>query len=103
MRLVVPEIKRSGELAVRIDELDAVLLYEVALLHLGQHVQTFQHPIRFRNQRFADVEPWELLTLEQFDRTALLGEKGRRGRTGRTAADHYNIRTVEITFHRLMA
>src|SRR5262245_6346083 len=99
MRLVIPEIERRGEFAVRIDELNAVLLHEVAFLHLGEHVQTFENPVGFRNQRFADVEAWELLTLEQFDRTALLGEKGRRSRTGRATADHYNIRAVEITFH----
>ena len=47
VRLVVPEVERRRQLAARVDELDAVLLDEVALLHLRQHVQALQHPVGF--------------------------------------------------------
>jgi len=50
VRLVVPEIERRRQLAVGIDELHAVLLDEVALLHLLEHVEPLQHPVGLGDQ-----------------------------------------------------
>ncbi len=46
---VVVEIKRSRELATGVNELNAVLVNETTGLHLGQHIQAFQHPVRLRD------------------------------------------------------
>src|SRR6188474_2053664 len=51
VRLVVPEVERRRQLPARAHELDAVLLDEVALLHLLEHAEPLQHPIRLRDQR----------------------------------------------------
>jgi hypothetical protein len=87
VRLVVPEIERRRQFAGRVDELHAVLLDEVALLHLRQHVQPLQDPVGFRNQRLADVKPRKLLALEQPDAQPMLREDGGRRGSSRTAAD----------------
>ena len=68
VRLVVPEIERRRQLAVRVDELHAVLLDEVALLHLRQHVEPLEHPVGLGNQRLADVEARKALALEELRR-----------------------------------
>ena len=65
VRLVVEEVERLAKLAVLVDELHAVLLDEVAPLHLVEHVEPLEHPIRFGDQRFADVEPREVLAFEE--------------------------------------
>ncbi len=75
VRLVVPEVERRRQLAGRVDELDAVFLDEVAVLHFGQHVQPPQHPIGFGDQRFADVETGEVLAFEQRDVETLVGKQ----------------------------
>ena len=75
VRLVVPEVERRRQLAARIDELDAVLLDEVAPLHLRQHVEPLEHPVGLRNQRLADVKARELLALEEPDSDAPLREQ----------------------------
>ena len=92
VRLVVPEVERRGQLAVRVDELHAVLLDEVALLHLRQHVQPLEHPVGLRNQRFADVKARETLALEELDAIAALGDQRGHRRSGRTAADDDDVR-----------
>ena len=91
VRLVVPEVEGRRQLAVRVDELDAVLLDEVALLHLRQHVEPLQHPVGLRDQRLADVEAREALALEELDRVALLGDQRGRGGPGGSAADHHDV------------
>ena len=91
VRLVVPEVERRRQLAVRVDELDAVLLDEVALLHLRQHVQPLEHPVGFRNQRLADVESRKALALEERDRQPVLRDQRRDGGSGRTAADDDDV------------
>ena len=73
VRLVVPEVERRRQLAVRVDELHAVLLDEVALLHLRQHVEPLQHPVGLRDQRLADVEARKVLALEQLARGSPAG------------------------------
>ena len=73
VRLVVPEVERRRQLAVRVDELHAVLLDEVALLHLRQHVEPLQHPVGLGNQRLADVKARKLLALEQLRRDSPAG------------------------------
>ena len=45
VRFVIPEVKRRRELAARVDELHAVLLDEMAPLHLRQHVEPLEHPV----------------------------------------------------------
>ena len=97
VRLVVPEVERRRQLAGGVDELDAVLLDEVALLHLRQHVEPLQHPVGFGNQRFADVKAGKVLALEDRDAQTLLGQERRGGRAGRAAADddHVDVRMLE--------
>ena len=65
VRLVVPEVERRRQLAAGVDELHAVLLDEVAALHLLEHAEPLQHPVGFGNQRLADVEARKSLALEQ--------------------------------------
>ncbi len=48
VRLVVPEVERRRQLAAGVDELHAVLLDEVALLHLVEHVEPLRAPSRSR-------------------------------------------------------
>ena len=91
VRLVVVEVERRGQPAAGIDELHAVLLDEGAGLHLRQHVQPLQHPVRLGNQRLADVEPGKPLALEQGDAHATLGEERRNGGAGGAAADHDDV------------
>src|SRR5262245_40802629 len=76
VRPVVPKIKGGRAFAARSKELNAVFLDEITLLQLGQHVQALEHPIRFGNQGFTDVEPWEPFPLEEFYAVALLRDKG---------------------------
>ena len=78
VRLVVEEVERLGQLAVLVDELHAVLLDEVAALHLVQHVEPLEHEVRLRDQRFADVEAREVLALEQFDLDSPSGRSASR-------------------------
>ena len=91
VRLVVPEVEGRRQLAVGVDELHAVLFDEAALLHLLEHVEPLEDPIRFGDERFANVEARELLALEQRHLQSGLGEKGRRGRAGRPATDYNDI------------
>jgi hypothetical protein len=62
VRLVVPEIERRRLVALRVDELHAVLLRERAGLELGQHVEPLEHPVSLGDQRLADVEGRKRLT-----------------------------------------
>ena len=93
VRLVVPEVERRRQLAAGIDELHAVLLDEVALLHLRQHVEPLQDPVGLRNQRLADVKAWKFLALEEADLEPVLRQQRRRGRPGRAATNHDNVIT----------
>src|SRR5262249_46335919 len=86
-------VKRRGHLPAGIDELDAVLLDEAALLHLRQHVEPLQHPVRFGNQRLADMKPWKLFTLEQLHAQPLLRHQRRHRRSSGPTAHHDDIRT----------
>src|SRR5207249_10490175 len=72
VRLVVPEVERRRLPAAGADELDAVLLDEVAVAELVEHVQAAQHPKGFGDERLADVEAREALALEQLDADAVL-------------------------------
>ena len=92
VRLVVPEVERRGQLAAGADKLDTVLLDEVAGLHFRQHVEPLEHPVRFGNQRLADVKAREFLALEQRHRQPLLSQQRRGGRPGRPTADHDDVR-----------
>ena len=90
VRLVVPEVERRRELPVGVRELHAVLLDEAARLHLRQHVEPLEHPVRLGNERLADVKPRKALAFEQLHAHALLRQQRRHGRSGgSTADDHY--------------
>ena len=78
VRLVVPEVERRRQLAGGVDELHAVLLDEVALLHLRQHVEPLEHPVRLGDQRLADVEARKVLALEELDAVARAGRAASR-------------------------
>ena len=64
----------------------------MALLHLRQHVEPLEHPVRLGNQRFADVKPRKMLALEQLDAVPALRNQRRHGRPGRPATDHDDVR-----------
>ena len=96
VRFVVPEIEWRRQPAARVDELHAVLLDEMAALHLRQHVQPLQHPVRLGNQRLADMKAREALALEQLDANALLREQRRHRRPRRAAADHDDVRHFSL-------
>src|SRR6266571_1383748 len=68
----------------------------MAPLHFRQHVEALQHPVRFRDQRFADVKARKRLTLEELDTIPLLCDQRGHGRTRRATADHHNIRASGI-------
>src|SRR5262249_43256119 len=91
VRLVVPEVERRGLLSLCVDELHAVLLDEVALLHLFEHVEPLQDPVGLGNERFADMKAREGLAVEELDRAAVLGEEGRDGGPGGSAADDNDV------------
>ena len=91
VRLVVVEVERRRELAARVHELHAVLLHEVALLHLLQHANPLEDPVGLGNQRFADVKAGERLALEEPDCVAAIGDEGRYRRTGGAAADDDDV------------
>jgi hypothetical protein len=65
----------------------------VARLHLRQHVELFQHPVRFGDQRLANVEARETLSLEKLYRDAFLGQQRGHSRACRPSADHDDIGT----------
>ena len=96
VRLVVEEIERRRQLAAGIDELHAVLLDEMACLHLVEHVQPLEHPIGLGNQRLADMEARKLLALEQLDANALLGQQRGDGRARRSAANDDDLSGVNF-------
>src|SRR6266550_2272200 len=91
MRLVILEVERRRELPARVDELHAVLLDEMARLHLRQHVQPLQHPVGFRDERFADVKTRKPLALEQLDLDTLLRQQRRHRRPRRTTTNHHDV------------
>src|SRR5687768_8350535 len=91
MRFILPEIERGRQFAAGVYELDAVLLDEVAGLHLVQHVEPLEDPVGLRNQRFADVKSGETLALEQVDLDAVLGQQRGDGGSRWTAANHYDL------------
>src|SRR5688572_2360563 len=63
----------------------------MALLHLGEHVQTLQHPVGVGDERLADMEAREMLAFEELDLETFLGDqRGRRG-AGRAAADDEGV------------
>ena len=93
VRLVVPEVERRRQLAVGVDELDAVLLDEVAALHLRQHVQPLEDPVGLGDERLADVEARKRLALEQPDLEAVLRQQGRGSRPSRATANHNDVVT----------
>src|SRR5579883_119674 len=94
MRFIVVEIEGSRLLALGIDELNTVFLYEGTGLHFVEHLEALEHPVGFRNQRFADVETRKAVALEQLDLDAELGQK-RGNRTARwPAADDDNVRRL---------
>ena len=72
VRLVVPEIEGCRLAPFGVHELHAVLLDELAGLHLRQHVELLQHPVGLRDQRLADVEPRKRLALEELNDTPCL-------------------------------
>lgn len=89
--LVVGEIKRLGKQPLLGHELHAVLGNESAAPRLVEHAEPFEHPERFRDERFADVVPRKTLPLEQLHRVPLLGDE-HRGRHARGAApDHHHV------------
>src|SRR5262249_33166416 len=96
VRLVVPEVERGRQLSARADELHAVLLDEVALLHLRQHVQPAEHPVGLRDERFADVKAGKALGLEQLAPAAALREQRGRRRARGSAANHHYVRAVAV-------
>src|SRR5205085_6889024 len=60
-------------------------------LHLLEHAYSLERPVGIGNQRFADVEPRESLSLVQAHFEAFLGDNRGAGRSGRPAADHYYV------------
>ena len=74
MRFVIDEIKWLGQLAVLVDELDAVFFDEGTGFHFVEHVEPLENPIRLRNERFADVKARKVFALEQLDAIALLSD-----------------------------
>src|SRR5262245_54288295 len=94
VRPVVPKVKGRRAFAAWREKLNAVFLDEIALLHLRQHVQAVQDPVRFGNQRFTDVKAWESFPLEEFYATALLSDEGGHRRAGRPATDNNDVRMI---------
>ena len=94
MRLVVPEIEGRGEASLRADKLDAVLLHEVALLHLGQHVEPLEDPVSFGNERFAYMKAGKVFAFEEFNAAALLGKNRRYGGPCGSASDDDDVGTA---------
>src|SRR5205807_2851131 len=93
VRLVIDKVKRLRQLAVLVDELDAVLFDKMAAAHLAEHVEPLQDPIGLRNERLADVEAREALALEKLDAIAALREQRGGRRAGRAAADNEDVGT----------
>src|SRR5206468_1162573 len=98
VRLVVPEVEWRRQLSAGAHKLHTVLLDEMAAAHLVQHVQTPQHPVCFRDERFADMEAGKVLPFEQLDLKTLLRHEGGNGRAGGSAADHDYIWIRAHTF-----
>src|SRR5262249_45105199 len=89
--LVVPEVEGRRQLAARIDELHAELLDEMARFHLVEHLQSLEHPIRFVDEGFADMEAWKALALAEDNLGAVLSEEGGASAAGGTAADDEHV------------
>src|SRR5262249_28280424 len=87
VRLVVPEVEGRRQLALGIDELHAVFLDEMALLHFVQHLEPLEHPIGLGNERLADMEAGKALALAEDDVAAVRGQERGAGAAGGAAAD----------------
>ena len=74
MRLVIEEVERLRKLASLVDELNGVLLNEMAPFQLGEHVQPFEYVVGVRDQRLTDMEAREFLAFEELDLVALLSD-----------------------------
>ena len=79
MRIVLAKSERLGQLSLFVNELDTVLLGEVACFHLVQHSETFDDRIAIRDQRFADMESWKMLALVESDLETALCQQGGSG------------------------
>ena len=69
-------------------------LDEMARFHLGEHVEPFEHPIGFGNQRLADVIARKMVAFEQQHGVSLLGEQGCGRGAGRSTADHHDVEGI---------
>ncbi len=99
MRPVVEEVERLREPAVLVDELDAVLLDEVAAFHFVEHAEPFEHVVSLRDERLADVEARLPLALEKRDAMTFLGDERRDRGATRPAANDDDIGFDEGTCH----
>jgi len=76
-----------------------VFFDEVAALHLVEHVEPLQNPIRFRDQRLTNVKPREVVALEYRHTSTLLSEPGRDHGAPRTATQHNHLWGAERFTH----
>src|SRR5262249_41970232 len=65
VRFVIDEVERLGKSSILRYELDAVLLDEMAALHLVQEVQALDDPVGLRDKRFADMKARITFPLEK--------------------------------------
>jgi hypothetical protein len=91
MGIILLEAERFGQFAVLVDKLNAILFGEMARLHLVQKSDSFDRTVAERDQRFADVEAWEMISLEDRDSVASLGEYCGCGTSRRPTADDNHI------------
>ena len=93
---MLEEVERQRCAPAGADELHAVLLREVRLLHLVEHADALEREVTVGQQRFADVIAGKLFFLEHHDAAALLRQHRRRRRARGTAADHDGVVAITL-------
>ena len=88
---MVVEVKGFGEFSALADELHAVFFDEAALLHFGEHFESFENPVGFGDERLSDVKSGEAFPFEDFDVEPLLGDERGDGGTGGSGPDDDDI------------
>jgi hypothetical protein len=72
MRAMIMKVERLGQFSVLRDKLCRFLPNKRAGGKLGQHLQPLEHPIRFRDERFADVKAWKMSPFKESNLVSLL-------------------------------
>ena len=91
---VIVEVERCGDLVTVTHKLHAVLLGERRCFKLLDKPQSFQGPIRFGNQRLANMVPRKFGSVQDQCLVAILGNQRTSRSSSRAASDDNHVVTI---------